>query len=142
MIILSDGYGIPNMWFFTIALFVKADSKHKSGTLFSYSVPDMPKDTIILSFTESKVQLGIKDNDVSANFKLADDNWHYLGVIWNGMTGNVSVYIDRAEVKSKGNVLQGNEEEQEENLHSYKQVKFKVLELITRFQINFELNFT
>ena len=122
MVILSDGDSIPNMRFFTIALFVKADSSHKSGTLFSYSVPNMPNDTIILFFTESKVQLGIKDECVSTDFKLADDDWHYLGVTWNGMTGNVSVYIDRAEVKSKGNVLQGNDEEQEENLHSYNKV--------------------
>ena len=123
MVILSDGDSTPNMRFFTIALFVKADSSHKFGTLFSYSVPNMPSDTITLSFTESKVQLGIKDEDVSADFKLADDDWHYLGVIWNGMTGNVSVYIDRTEVKSKGNVLLGNEEE--ENLYSYNKLTLK-----------------
>ena len=121
MVILSDGDSIPNMRFFTIALFVKAESTHKTGTLFSYSVPNMPNNTIILSFTESKVQLGIKDEVVSADFKLADNDWHYLGVIWNGMTGNVSVYIDRREVKSKGNILQGNEEEKD-NFHSYNKV--------------------
>ena len=108
MVILSDSDSIPNMTFFTIALFVKANSSHKLGTLFSYSVPNKPNDTIILSFTESKVQLEIKDENVSADFKLADDDWHYLGVIWNGITGNVSVYIDRTEVKSQGNVLRGN----------------------------------
>ena len=124
MVILSDGDSIPNMRFFTIALFVKADSSHKLGTLFSYSVPNMPSDTMTLSFTESKVQLGIKDEDVSADFKLADDDWHYLGLIWNGITWNVSVYIDRTEVKSKENVLQGNEEE-EENLHSCNKVTLK-----------------
>ena len=130
MVILSDGDSIPNMRFFTIALFVKADSSHKLGTLFSYSVPNMPNDTIILSFTESKVQLGVKDQDASADFKLSDDHWHFLGVIWNGTTGNVSLYIDRTEVMSKGNVLQGNEkeeeeEEEEENLHSYNKVTLK-----------------
>ena len=142
MVILSDGDSIPNMRFFTIALFVKADSTHKSGTLFSYSVPNMPNDTIILSFAESKVQLGIKYEVVSADFKLADNDWHYLGVIWNGMTGNVSMYIDRTEVKRKRNVLQGNEEEEKKakNLHSYKQVKFKALELVARFKISLILS--
>ena len=107
MVILSDGDSIPNMRFFTIALFVKADSSHQSGTLFSYSVPSMPNDTIILSFIESKVRLGIKDEVVSADFRLPDDDWHYLGIVWNGATGNVSMYIDRTEVKSKRNVLKG-----------------------------------
>ena len=110
MIILADGNSIPTMSSFTLALFVKADSKHKSGTLFSYSVPNMPNNTIILSFTESKVQLGIKDEDISTDFKLADDDWHYLGVIWDGTTGKLSVYIDRTEVKSQRNVLHGNTE--------------------------------
>ena len=107
MVILSDGESIPTMRSFTIALFVRADSAHQSGTLFSYSVPNEPNDTIMLSFTEHQVQLEIKTEVVGADFKLADDLWHYLGVIWNGDTGNASVYIDRTEVKKKKNVLQG-----------------------------------
>ena len=106
MIILSDGDSIPTMRYFTIALFVRADSTYQSGTLFSYSVPNEPNDTIILSFTESRVQLAINDEVVSADFKLADSLWHYVGVVWNGDTGSASVYIDRTE-KKKGNILQG-----------------------------------
>ena len=107
MVILSDGESIPTMTSFTIALFVRADSAYQSGTLFSYSVPNEPNDTIILSFTESQVQLAIKDEVVSADIKLADGLWHYLGVIWDGDTGNASVYIDKTEIRKKKNVLQG-----------------------------------
>lgn len=108
MVILSDGDSIPSMRFFTIAMFVRADSAYKSGTLFSYSVLTEPNDTIILSFTENQVQLMVKDEVVSADFKLADGGWHYLGVVWNGATGEVSVYIDGPEIKRDRNVLQGN----------------------------------
>ena len=107
MVILSDGDSIPTMRYFTIALFVRADSTYQSGTLFSYSVPNEPNDTIILSFTESQVQLAIKDEVVSADFKLADGLWHYVGVVWNGDTGSASVYIDRTGIKRKRNILQG-----------------------------------
>ena len=107
MVILSDGDSIPTMRSFTIALFVRADSAHQSGTLFSYSVPNEPNDTIILSFTESQVQLAIKTEVVSAGFKLADSLWHYVGVVWNGATGSASIYIDRTEIKKKRNILQG-----------------------------------
>lgn len=108
MVILSDGDSIPSMRFFTIAMFVRADSAYKSGTLFSYSVLTEPNDTIILSFTENQVQLMVKDEVVSADFKLADGGWHYLGVVWNGATGEVSVYIDGPEIKRDRNVLHGN----------------------------------
>ena len=97
------------MRFFTIALFVRADSRYKSGTLFSYSVPGqtVSDDIIVLSFTEFQLQLQIKDEVVSADYKIADDQWHYFGVVWNGLTGDVSVYIDRDEIKSARNVKLG-----------------------------------
>ena len=107
MVILSDGENIPDMDSFTIALFVRADSAYNSGTLFSYSVLNKPKDLIILSFKESQIKLAIKDKVVRVGFELADDLWHYVGVVWNGITGYVSVYVDGPEIKQATNVLKG-----------------------------------
>ena len=107
MVILSDGESIPTMRFFTIALFVRADSEYSSGTLFSYSVPDVPQDVIILSFTESQVKLTIKTEVVAADFKLPDNNWNYVGVVWSGTTGDVSLYINGPEIKRARNILKG-----------------------------------
>ena len=107
MVLLSDGKSLPNMGFFTIALYVRADSRFKAGTLFSYSVPGRPEHIIVLSFTESQVRLAIKDEIVRADFKLADDHWHFLGIVWNGNAGNVTVYIDKAEMKKARNVKTG-----------------------------------
>ena len=107
MVILSDGESVPTLDSFTIALFVRADSKYKSGTLFSYSVPKEPNETIILSYTKSQVEIKIKDETIRVNFELADDRWHYVAVVWDGMTGLVSVYIDGPEIEKKVNVLTG-----------------------------------
>lgn len=112
MVLLSDGKNIPSMIFFTIALFVRADSRYKSGTLITYSVPRYPSEIIVLSFTESQLHLEIKGDMADAEFNLADDQWHFLGVIWNGVTGNVSVFIDGAEIKTAievntGNIIRG-----------------------------------
>ena len=107
MVLLSDGESIPTMRFFTIALFVRADSEQSSGTLFSYSVPGVPQDVIILSFTESQVKLAIKTEVVAADFKLPDNNWNYVGVVWSGTTGDVSVYINGPEIKRARNILKG-----------------------------------
>lgn len=107
MVLLSDGKDIPSMRYFTIAMFVKASTGYKSGTLFTYSVPGKPKEIVIISFTESKVDLVIKDKIVAADFNLADDQWHFLGVVWNGISGNASVFIDGLEVKRETNVNTG-----------------------------------
>ena len=107
MVILSQGDDIPNMDAFTITMFVRGDAAFSSGTLLTYSVPGEPEDVIILSFSESQLQLTIKDKVTKANFPLADGHWHFVGVVWNGITGNVSVYIDGPEVKMAANVLKG-----------------------------------
>ncbi|PFX23098.1 sushi, von Willebrand factor type A, EGF and pentraxin domain-containing protein 1-like isoform X2 [Stylophora pistillata] len=99
MVLLSDGKSVPSMRSFTIALFVRADPRYKSGTLFSYSVPQQPRDKIILSFTESQIILEIKDDVIKTNFELPDDHWHYVGVVWNGITVETFVYVDGPEVK-------------------------------------------
>lgn len=44
MVLLPDNNRIPNMARFTIAMFLKADSKVKSGTLFGYSVEEDTKE--------------------------------------------------------------------------------------------------
>ena len=87
---------------FTIAMFLRADSNYKSGTLFSYSVPGQTEsdDVIVLSFTESQIHLKIEDEVARADYKLADDYWHYFGVVWNGITGNLSLYLDKDEIKT------------------------------------------
>ena len=107
MVLLSDGQSIPSMMSFTIALFVRGDSRYKSGTFFSYSVPRQPQDVIIVSFTESEIVVKIKDRTVRANFKLPDDKWHYVGVVWNGITGDASVYVDASEIEKATNVKTG-----------------------------------
>ena len=89
---------------FTIAMYLRADSRYKSGTLFSYSVPQQPNHTIVLSFTDSQVQLEIKDSIATAEMKLTDDHWHFLGVVWEAVTGIVSVYADGTEIKKARNV--------------------------------------
>ena len=104
MVLLSDGKGLPNMESFTIAMYLRADSRYTSGTLFSYSVPQQPNHIIVLSFTESQVQLEIKDSIVSAKIDLTDDQWHFLGAVWQAETGIVSVYVDGAEIKKARNV--------------------------------------
>ena len=108
MVLLSDGKNIPNMIFFTIALFVRADSRYKSGTLITYSVPEKPRDIIVLSFTESQLHLQIKGDIAVVDFNLADDQWHFLGAVWNGVTGKASVFIDGPEIKSAGDINTGN----------------------------------
>ena len=105
MVLLSDGESIPNMRSLTIGFFVRADYAYKSGTIFSYSVPNFPEHVIILSFSQSQVRIKIKHEIVSADFRLADGLWHFVGAIWNGVNATVTLYIDGFEKGKGSNVL-------------------------------------
>ena len=107
MVILPDGDNIPSMRSFTVAMYVKADSQYPSATLFSYSVPKKPNDVIILSFIESQIILTIKNKTVNANFNLADDHWHFVGVTWETQGGHLIIYIDGVKLKTVDNILRG-----------------------------------
>ncbi|XP_068737640.1 uncharacterized protein [Montipora capricornis] len=105
MVLLSDRQSIPNMRSFTIAFFVRAEFAHTSGIIFSYSVPNMHEDVIILSYTASQVHIEIKHEIVRVDFRLADGLWHFLGVVWSGQNGTVTVYIDGIVKKMASDIL-------------------------------------
>ena len=107
MVLLTDNNRIPTMPRFTIAMFVKADSKFKSGTLFGYSVERDVTENILLYFSAMQMHLKVKDKIISANCTIADDQWHFVGGVWNGETGVISLYLDGLEIKKENNVLKG-----------------------------------
>ena len=71
------------------------------------NILDIVHKGLILSFTESQVKLTIKTEVVAADFKLPDNRWNYVGVVWNGTTGDVSMYINGPEIKRARKILKG-----------------------------------
>lgn len=107
MVLLPDNNRIPSMARFTIAMFLKADSKVKSGTLFGYSVEDDTKEKIVLYYSASQLHMKVKEKTISADCALADDQWHFVGGVWDGETGVASLYLDGRELKKQYNILKG-----------------------------------
>ena len=107
MVLLPDNNRIPSMARFTIAMFLKADSKVKSGTLFGYSVEDDTKEKIVLYYSASQLHMKVTEKTISADCALADDQWHFVGGVWDGETGVASLYLDGRELKKQYNILKG-----------------------------------
>ena len=111
VVLLDDRVGIPNMESLTVAMFVKADSRFQTGTLFAYSVPGKPQDIFILSLAKDHIVVTLKTAVLNAPFNLADDAWHSVGVVWDGM-GNGSVlaiYMDGLVIEKLSNPLPSGE---------------------------------
>ena len=106
MVLLNDEINIPTMRAVTVALFVKADSHFTTGTLFTYSVPGSPTDILSISFNPLHIEAILKGTVVKAPFKLLDDSWHFVGVVWDGMNNStLSIYIDGLAIERVHNVL-------------------------------------
>lgn len=107
MVLLMDNDRVPSMHRFTIAMFVRADSKFKSGTLFGYSVEQNIGETILLYFSSLQIHLQIKDKTISADSIIADDRWHFVAGVWDGEEGVASLYFDGVQIGTKNNILKG-----------------------------------
>ena len=106
MVLLNDEINIPTMRAVTVAMFVKADSHFTTGTLFTYSVPGSPTDILSISFNALHIEVILKGTVVKAPFKLLDDSWHFVGVVWNAMNNStLSIYIDGLAIETVHDVL-------------------------------------
>ena len=106
MVLLNDEINIPTMRAVTVAMFVKADSHFTTGTLFTYSVPGSPTDILSISFTPLHIEAILKGTVVKTPFKLLDDSWHFVGVVWDGMNNStLSIYIDGLAIERVHDVL-------------------------------------
>ena len=107
MVLLPHNDRVPSMISFTIAMFVRADSKFKSGTLFGYSVEQNVDETILLYFSSLQIHMQVKDKIISADSTIADDKWHFVAGVWNGENGVASLYFDGIEIGKENNILKG-----------------------------------
>lgn len=107
MVLLPHMNRVPSMRRFTVAMWVRADSEFKSGTLFGYSVEQKVDEMILLYFSALQIYLQVKDKVISANATIADDKWHVVAGVWNGVTGVGSVYFDGLEIGKKNHVYKG-----------------------------------
>ena len=98
VVIVADGGNKPNLANITIAFWLNADENYHNGTPFSYYVPGSPEERIEIFFTDSKLQVKVKTDSLEASCRIIDGNWHFIGVIWSGDMGILSLYLDGQEL--------------------------------------------
>ena len=95
MSLLSDGVNIPNLWSFTIVMWMKADNNFKSGTLLSYFLPGKENEKIEIYFSFSSLSVAVKNKIVTAHgVNIVDARWHSIGVVRSGRFGTLDIYLD------------------------------------------------
>ena len=99
---------IPNLGSFTIAFWMKTDSRYKTGTIFSYRQSYKMNESLDISVTSTELILSFKTQVVRAKGVLLQDGlWHCIGIVRDRANATVTVFVDGKNVKQQNNMFAG-----------------------------------
>lgn len=97
---LKDRKNVPDMESFTIAFWVKPDPRHKTGTMFTYVVPESQGELVEISFTAEVIQVQVRYDIIEHQNIILDGKWHLIGVSWSRSQNSFTLYVDGQDARA------------------------------------------
>uniref|UniRef100_A0A8C5TCE1 Neuronal pentraxin receptor n=1 Tax=Malurus cyaneus samueli TaxID=2593467 RepID=A0A8C5TCE1_9PASS len=85
---------LPELYAFTICMWLKSKAQAGLGTPFSYSVPSQANEIVLLEWGTNPLELLINDKVAQLPLSLKDKAWHHICVAWTTRDGKWSAYQD------------------------------------------------
>ncbi|XP_014819812.1 PREDICTED: neuronal pentraxin receptor [Calidris pugnax] len=85
---------LPELYAFTICMWLKSKALAGLGTPFSYSVPTQSNEIVLLEWGTNPLELLINDKVAQLPLSLKDKAWHHVCVAWTTRDGKWSAYQD------------------------------------------------
>ncbi|NXC44396.1 CBX6 protein, partial [Penelope pileata] len=85
---------LPELYAFTICMWLKSKALAGLGTPFSYSVPSQANEIVLLEWGTNPLELLINDKVAQLPLSLKDKAWHHVCVAWTTRDGKWSAYQD------------------------------------------------
>ncbi|NXA39443.1 CBX6 protein, partial [Eudromia elegans] len=85
---------LPELYAFTICMWLKSKASGGLGTPFSYSVPGQANEIVLLEWGTNPLELLINDKVAQLPLSLKDKAWHHLCVAWTTRDGKWAAYQD------------------------------------------------
>ncbi|NWR80389.1 CBX6 protein, partial [Centropus unirufus] len=85
---------LPELYAFTICMWLKSKALTGLGTPFSYSVPSQANEIVLLEWGTNPLELLINDKVAQLPLNLKDKAWHHVCVAWTTRDGKWSAYQD------------------------------------------------
>ncbi|KAG5833040.1 hypothetical protein ANANG_G00297650 [Anguilla anguilla] len=102
---------VPEMYAFTVAMWLKSNASPGVGTAFSYAVPGQANELVLIEWGNNPMEILINDKVAKLPFLINDGKWHHICVTWTTRDGVWEAFQD--------GVLRGNGE----NLAPYHPIK-------------------
>ncbi|XP_076871605.1 neuronal pentraxin-1-like [Brachyhypopomus gauderio] len=102
---------LPEMYAFTLCLWIKSNASPGVGTPFSYAVPGQANELVLIEWGNNPMEILINDKVAKLPFLINDGKWHHICITWTTRDGVWEAFQD--------GILRGNGE----NLAPYHPIK-------------------
>ncbi|KAJ8389184.1 hypothetical protein AAFF_G00123900 [Aldrovandia affinis] len=102
---------MPEMYAFTVSMWLKSNASPGVGTPFSYAVPGQANELVLIEWGNNPMEILINDKVAKLPFLINDGKWHHICVTWTTRDGVWEAFQD--------GVIRGNGE----NLAPYHPIK-------------------
>ncbi|CAL8381647.1 neuronal pentraxin-2b isoform X1 [Gadus morhua] len=95
---------LPEMYAFTLCMWVKSSASPGIGTPFSYGVPGQANEIVLIEWGNNPIELLINDKVAQLPLAVRDGRWHHICVAWTTRDGQWEAYQDGESVGSGDNL--------------------------------------
>ncbi|KAM7145901.1 neuronal pentraxin-1 [Macrochelys suwanniensis] len=85
---------LPEMYAFSVCMWIKSNASPGVGTPFSYAVPGQPNELVLIEWGNNPMEILINDKVAKLPFVINDGKWHHICITWTTRDGVWEAYQD------------------------------------------------
>ncbi|XP_033923803.1 neuronal pentraxin-1 isoform X1 [Melopsittacus undulatus] len=85
---------LPEMYAFSVCMWIKSSASPGMGTPFSYAVPGQANELVLIEWGNNPMEILINDKVAKLPFVINDGKWHHICVTWTTRDGVWEAYQD------------------------------------------------
>ncbi|XP_028989563.1 neuronal pentraxin-2b [Betta splendens] len=85
---------LPEMYAFTLCMWIKSNASPGIGTPFSYGVPGQANEIVLIEWGNNPIELLINDKVAQLPLEVRDGRWHHICIAWTTRDGQWEAYQD------------------------------------------------
>ncbi|KAM7089218.1 neuronal pentraxin-1 [Ciconia maguari] len=95
---------LPEMYAFSVCMWMKSNASPGMGTPFSYAVPGQANELVLIEWGNNPMEILINDKVAKLPFVINDGKWHHICVTWTTRDGVWEAYQDGTQTGSGENL--------------------------------------
>ncbi|XP_008313341.1 neuronal pentraxin-2b isoform X2 [Cynoglossus semilaevis] len=95
---------LPEMYAFTLCMWIKSSATPGIGTPFSYGVPGQANEIVLIEWGNNPIELLINDRVAQLPLEVRDGKWHHICISWTTRDGQWEAYQNGEKLGSGDNL--------------------------------------